>query len=156
MDWSRLFPSVEREYSGPKEPFYFLILVALVSTVRSLIHMLAPDGGAASIAGLAVNITGGANLVALFGQWGASQLILALLYWLVILRYRFLTPAMLGIIVLEQLLRLGVGQLKPLQVDAPPPGALGSQLVLPLAAAAWLWSLWPTARKTLASPPQGD
>jgi hypothetical protein len=38
-----------------------------------------------------------------------------------------------NVAVLEQLLRLGVGQLKPLGVAAPPPGAVGSQLVLSLA-----------------------
>ena len=147
MDWSCLFPSSEREYTGPKGPFYFLILVAVISTVRSLVHMLAPDGGAASIAGLAVNVVGGVNLIALFGQWGASQLILALLYWVVILRYRFLTPLMISVVVLEQLLRLGIGWLKPLQVAAPPPGTIGSQLLLPGTVVVLLWSLWPMARK---------
>ncbi len=143
MVWLRLFPKVDVPYRGSKWPFYFLILIAVVSTARSLIHMFAPDGGAASIAGLDVAVAGGTNIIAIFGQWGASQLILALLYWVVILRYRFLTPLMLGVVVLEQVLRIDVGQLKPLQVAAPPPGAIGSQLLLPLALVALIWSLWP-------------
>lgn len=141
MDWSQLLPAVDRAYRGPKIPFYFLILTAAVSTVRSLIHILAPDGGANTIAGIAIDVQGGANLVALFGQWGVMQLILALLYWLVVLRYRFLTPLMLAFIALEQLLRLVVGQLKPLTVENPPPGAIGSQILLPLAVLALVWSL---------------
>jgi MYXO-CTERM domain-containing protein len=48
---------------------------------------------------------------------------------------------MLGAVVVKQLLRLGVSLLKPLQVSAPPPGAIGSQLLLPLAVVAFLWSL---------------
>lgn len=36
MDWSRLFPVCDREYSGPMGAYYFLILVAVISTVRSL------------------------------------------------------------------------------------------------------------------------
>jgi hypothetical protein len=142
VSWSRLFPPVQ-EYTGPKIPFYFLVFIAIISTVRSLIHMFAADGGAGIIAGINVSVDGGANIIAMFGQWGASQLILAFIYWLVILRYRSLTPLMLAVVVMEQLLRIGMGQLKPLLVAAPPPGALGSQLVLPLAFVALVWSLWP-------------
>ncbi|MFP4395282.1 MAG: hypothetical protein ACLFTI_08465 [Anaerolineales bacterium] len=144
MDGSRLFPRSplsDETYPGPKLPFYFLILVAVISTLRSLIHILAPDGGAHSIAGVAVDVQGGANIVAMFAQWGASQLILALFYWLAILRYRRLVPLMLLVVVIEQLLRLGIGQLKPLDVAAPPPGAIGSQLLLPPAIFAFLWAL---------------
>ena len=49
--WSRIFPPAD-EYTGPGIPFYFLILVAILSSVRSLIHMFAADGGAGVIAGI--------------------------------------------------------------------------------------------------------
>jgi hypothetical protein len=111
------------------------------STVRSLIHIFAPDGGANSIAGIAVDVQGGSNIIAIFAQWGALQLLLALIYWLVIYRYRFLVPAMLAVVVLEQLFRIGAGHLKPLIVASPPPEAIGSQILLPLAIVAFLWSL---------------
>lgn len=146
MNGSRLFPPAT-EYTGPKIPFYFLVVIALLSTVRSLIHMFLPDGGAGVIAGVDVSVEGGVNIIAMFGQWGASQLILALLYWLVVLRYRSLTPLMLAVIALEQTLRLGMGWVKPLLVDAPPPGAVGSELVLPLAVVALVWSLLPAPTK---------
>ena len=142
MDWSRLFPETKLEYTGHKAPFYFLVLIAISSTVRSLIHMFAADGGANSIAGISVSLEGGGDIIAMFAQWGASQLILAMIYWLVIMRYRFLTPAMLGVVVIEQLLRLGMGQLKPLDVLNPPPGAVMSDALLPVAVIALMWSLW--------------
>jgi len=141
MDWSRLFPVVDKEYTGPKIPFYFLALIAIVSVIRSLIHIFAPDGGAYSIAGISVDVQGGTNIIALFAQWGALQLLLALFYWLVILRYRFFTPVMLGVVVIEQLFRLGAGQLKPLEIASPPPGAIGSQILLPVSLIFFLWSL---------------
>ena len=96
MHLSSLFPLIEKDYEGPKASFYFFILIATVSTVRSLIHIFAPDGGANSIAGIAVNVECGANLIAMFAQWGASQLILAMFYWLAILRYRFSDPLHAG------------------------------------------------------------
>jgi hypothetical protein len=108
--------------------------------------MFFPDGGAGVIAGINVSVEGGTNIIAIFGQWGASQLILAFIYWLVILRFRSLTPLMLAVIVLEQLLRIEVGQIKPLVVAAPPPGAIGSELILPIALIALVWSLWPNRK----------
>jgi hypothetical protein len=127
-----LSPVADQPYQGGRAPLFFLALIAFVSTARSLVHLLAPDGGAGSIAGINLGVAGGANIVAVFGQWGASQLVLALLQWLVVLRYRFLVPAMLAVVVLEQLLRLLAGRLKPLQIDTPPPGAYGTYVVLAL------------------------
>ena len=128
----RLLPRTEERYSGSQWSLGFLTLATVMSTARSLVHLIAPDGGAHTIAGIALDVAGGPNIVALFGQWGASQLVLACLQWLVVLRYRFLVPAMLAIIVLEQLLRLLAGRLKPLVLDAPPPGAYGTYVVLGL------------------------
>jgi len=147
MDWTRLFPPVNKDYTGAKIPFYFLILIAIVSTARSLIHVFAPDGGANSIAGIDVAVQGGENIVAIFAQWGALQLLLALFYWLAILRYRFLVPAMLGVVVIEQLFRMGAGQLKPLEIASPPPGAIGSEILLPVAIVVFFWSLYHNPNK---------
>ena len=142
MDWSRLFPTIVEDYKGSKVPYYFLILVAVASTIRSLIHVFAPDGGANSIAGIDVAVQGGANIIALFGQWGALQLLLAFFYWLTIIRYKFLIPAMLAVVAIEQLFRIGVGLLKPLEIASPPPGAIGSEILLPISIVAFLWSLY--------------
>ena len=153
MDWSRFLPAVSEDYIGPRLPYYVLVLVAVVSTARSLVHILAPDGGASSIAGIALDGEDGANIVAMFGQWGASQLLLAVFYWLAILRYRFLVPFMLFIIFIEQALRIAVGQLKPVDAAAPPPGEIGSYVLLPLALLALIFSLRITERA--ASSHQG-
>jgi hypothetical protein len=48
---------------------------------------------------------------------------------------------MLAVVVIEQLLRLSVGLLKPLEIASPPPGAIGSEILLPIAIVAFLWSL---------------
>jgi len=99
------------------------------------------DGGANSIAGLAINNVGGKNLIAIFAQWGASQLILALFYWLAIFRYRFLVPVMLAVVFIEQVLRIAVGHIKPIEVSSMPPGAIGSYIILPLSLIALILSL---------------
>ncbi|HTY10044.1 MAG TPA: hypothetical protein VMF88_03125 [Bacteroidota bacterium] len=142
MNWIRLFPKVTEEYKGSQIAFYYFVLIAVISTVRSLIHIVLSDGGANSIAGIAINVAGGTNIISIFAQWGASQLVLAFIYWLIIVRYQFLVPCMLAIITLEQFLRIGVGHLKPLEVSAMPPGAIGSYLILPLSLIALVLSLW--------------
>jgi hypothetical protein len=142
FDIARLLPRWGDATDRPPDaPYWFLVIVAAISTVRSLIHMVAPDGGAHSIAGIALEAPGGANVVAIFAQWGASQLVLAVVYWVAILRYRLLTPLMLAIIVLEQMLRLLAGELKPLSIAVPPPGAYYTYLLLATAAVMLLWSL---------------
>ena len=149
MNINALFPSVAQPYQGHRSALYFLVLLALVSTARSLVHLLAPDGGANSIAGIALNVTGGTNIVALFGQWGASQLVLAAMQWVVVLRYRFLVPAMLALALTEQLLRLLAGSLKPLEVGSAPPGTYGTYIVLALS----LLFLFLSLRKSTSPQP---
>ena len=129
MNFNALFPSVAQPYQGHRSALYFLVFLALLSTARSLVHLLSPDGGANSIAGIALDPTGGTNIVALFGQWGASQLVLAAMQWVVLLRYRFLVSAMLALALAEQLLRMLAGSLKPLEVGSAPPGTYGTYIV---------------------------
>ena len=50
---ARLLPAqADNTIQGTKLPVYLFTLIAIVSTVRSCIHLLAPDGGAGSIAGM--------------------------------------------------------------------------------------------------------
>ena len=146
MAVNTLFPRVERAYTGSRWSFYFLVLLTVASTGRSLVHLFAADGGSHSIAGIDIALAGGVNIVALFAQWGASQLVLALMQWLVVLRYRFLVPAMLLVVVIEQVLRITAGHLKPLHIAAPPPGSYGTYMTLALALVFLVLSLRPERR----------
>lgn len=117
-----------------------LAVVNAAGTVRSLVHILAPDSGAQSIASMDTQVTGGKNIVGLLGQWGGAQLLEAGLIWVVLWRYRGLVPLMLAVVTAEQLLRVGIGRSKPLVTAHTPPGALSKGL-LPAAAVALAVSL---------------
>ncbi len=119
---------------GMKLPVYVFALIAIVSTVRSLIHLLAPDGGAGSIAGMDLNVAGANGIVFAFALWGSSQLIYALIQLAVAFRYRSLIPFMYVLLILETLLRMLVGRIKPVIFAHTPPGAIGNWVILPLAA----------------------
>jgi hypothetical protein len=90
--------------------------------VRSCIHLFAEDGGAHSIAGIDISIAGGENIVAIFHQWGAIQLLLASLLVLLFFRYPGLTPLILLALALDPVLRFIAGEIAPIAVEGTPPG----------------------------------
>ncbi len=57
---------------GAKPPIYVFMLIAIVSTVRSFIHLLAPDSGAGSIAGMDLSVAG-AKALFFPSRYGAAR-----------------------------------------------------------------------------------
>jgi hypothetical protein len=120
---------------GSRVPLYLFVPVSAIGVVRSCIHIFAPDGGAGSIAGMDLAVTGANEVIFAFALWGSAQLIHALLQWVVILRFRSLIPLMWGIQLLETLGRMLVGRLKAVAFSHTPPGAYQNYVCLVLAAA---------------------
>lgn len=136
-----LFPSrADNTILGSKVPFYVFILLTVIGTVRSCIHMLAPDGGLASIAGLNLNVTGAGDIVFFGAQWGAEQLVYAIIQWAVIFRYRSLIPAMWLVQLIETSLRMFVAHIKPITFSHTPPGAIQDKIYIPLCLLMLLYS----------------
>lgn len=130
------------EYKGSKASLIFFVILTAVSTFRSLAHIFLPDGGARSIAGLETEVAGGENIIAMFGQWGLAQLLLALAMWIVIANAKALVPLGLIFSTLDWGGRILIGSLKPIEVLTPPPGEYGSYILLPLCLIA-LWFSFP-------------
>lgn len=141
-----LLPRQADRYRGARWALVVLVVHAVVTTARSLVHVLAPDSGAGSIATIDLDVEGGDNAVALLGQRGGAQLVLALLAWVVLARYRGLVPLVLAGAVLEALLRLLVGAAKPLETTGTPPGAPGTWVALVVCGLALVGSLTPRER----------
>jgi hypothetical protein len=148
-----LLPKAPHRFEGPTPTWWFAVAYLAVLTVRSLIHLLAPDGGAGTIATIDVGVEGGTNLVALFGQWGAIQLLLALLLWVLLLRYRGLVPLVLLVFLVEPALRAASGRLKPIETLGSAPGAVMNELVVPVLAVMLWWSLCPARDHTPVDHP---
>ena len=145
-DLAALFPANPTIAGGPVLAWWIAVLYLCVITVRSLIHMLAVDGGAQSIATIDVSVAGGANIIAIFGQWGAIQLLLALLLWVLLLRYRGLVPLVLLIFILEPALRALAGHLKPVVTEGVAPGMALNWVAEPILVVAFFISLCPSRR----------
>jgi hypothetical protein len=119
-----------------------LIVIAVIGTVRSCIHVFSGDGGAGSIAGMNLDVSGANEVVFAFALWGAEQLIYALVQWVVILRYRSLVPLMWGVQLLETAGRMLVGRIKPVTFDHTPPGAYQNYVYLVLSVLMLAIALW--------------
>lgn len=143
--------NIDNTIRGWKLPFYVFTLYTVISTVRSFIHLLSPDGGAGSIAGMDLSVAGADGIIFAFALWGSAQLLMAIIQLLVVVRYRSLIPFMWLMLILEVLLRELVGAMKPVNFAHTPPGALGNQLFLPLAALMLGLSLWSAYRQTSES-----
>jgi hypothetical protein len=126
-------PVVDNAVRGVSFPAYLFILIAIVSTLRSCIHLLAPDGGAGSIAGMDLSVAGARGIIFSFALWGSAQLVYAFIQLAVAFRYRSLVPFMYLLLAVEALLRMLVGHMKPVAFSRTPPGAYANYLTLPAA-----------------------
>jgi hypothetical protein len=141
--WSALLPSDPASFHGPLIAQWLTIALLVLVTARSLVHLFAPDGGAHSIATIDTSVGGGGNIIAIFGQWGAIQLLLAGLLWVLFLRYRGFAPLVLGVLLLEPFLRGLSGRLKPVETMRTAPGAALNWIAVPIVAAALYVSVCP-------------
>ena len=130
-----LLPYDPTRYGGPAVAYWITSILLVVITARSLVHLLSPDGGANSIATIDTSVTGGDNIIAIFGQWGASQLLLVGALWVLLLRYRGLVPFILCVLLVEPFLRALSGHLKPLMTLGTAPGEAFNWFAVPLVAA---------------------
>ena len=122
FDFRKVFPKNPSNFEGFKAIRVITALYLVVMVVRSCIHLFAPDGGAKSIAGIDTSVAGGDNIIAIFHQWGAIQLILAAFLLLLLQRYPGFTPLILIILALDPIMRAVAGKIKPVTSEGTPPG----------------------------------
>jgi hypothetical protein len=122
INLKKVLPSEFSSYGGYRIVRIATAFYLLVMTVRSLIHLFSSDGGANGIAGIDISVAGGDNIVAIFHQWGATQLILSLFLFLLFIRYPGTTPLIVLTLAVEPVMRLIAGQMKSVTADGPPPG----------------------------------
>ena len=142
LDIKRVFPNNPSKFEGFRIIRLIALLFMFVMVVRSCIHLFAPDGGAQSISGIDTSVEGGNNIIAIFHQWGAIQLILAILLLVLFFRYPGLTPLILLTLILDPILRFVAGQQMSLKTTGTPPGEALNGASLYLLLVLFLGSLW--------------
>jgi hypothetical protein len=122
FDIKKLLPNNPAKFEGVRAVRIVTAIYLLVMVVRSCIHLFAADGGAQSIAGIDTSVEGGNNIIAIFHQWGAIQLILAVLLFVLFFRYPGFTPLILLTLALDPVMRFIAGQMMSLTTTGTPPG----------------------------------
>jgi hypothetical protein len=82
-----------------------------------------------------LSVAGANGIIFAFALRASAQLVYALIQLAVGFRYRSLVPFMYSLLILETLLRMVVGRMKPVSFAHTPPGAIANYVVLPLAVA---------------------
>ena len=118
----QLLPREVSQFKGFLAVRVMTALFLLLVIARSCIHLFAEDGGAQSIAGIDISVVGGDNIIAIFHQWGAIQLLLGALLSLLFLRYPGFTPLILLTLAMDPVLRAIAGAMMPLTTEGTPPG----------------------------------
>ena len=108
--FSMLFPkSADNDFLGYKSVFYIFIPFLLLMTWRSIIHMSFEEFGLHGIANVKV-LTGNPDpmplIYAFFSVWGLIQLIFCAFAWVVIIRYRSLSPLIILAFLIEWSVRV--------------------------------------------------
>jgi len=122
IDVKKILPKDPSAFSGFRLVRILLAIYMMVIVIRSCIHFFASDGGANSIAGIDISVEGGDNIVAIFHQWGATQLLLVLLLYVLFFRYPGLTPLIALALAIEPILRFISGKIMPVTTEGTPPG----------------------------------
>jgi len=130
----RLLPSpADNRVRGHPLALWLFAAITAVSLVRSCIHIFRSDGGAQAIATVPLDRftpDGAASVIAIFAQLGLLQLVAALLFVVVLFRYRSLLSLMFLAVLVEYAGRLAVASMKPLVTLGTPPGEPASWLLL--------------------------
>lgn len=130
----RLFPTKEiTSYRGHPIAKWSFVVITLITVIRSLIHIVFPDGGLQVIATVPLDqfTNDGARAVIFFGGlWGISQLLISLFYVIVLWRYRAFIPLMYLSMLLEYGSRILLAQFKHLPLTGVAPGGIGSYGIL--------------------------
>ena len=122
LEIKNVFPKDPSRFEGSRLVRLIATLYMFVMVVRSSIHLFAADGGAQSIAGIDTSVEGGNNIIAIFHQWGAIQLVLAVFLIVLFFRYPGLTPLILLTLALDPVMRFIAGQMMNLTSTETPPG----------------------------------
>ena len=122
IDVKKILPKDPSTYKGHKSIRIITAVYLLIVVIRSCVHLFASDGGANSIAGIDVSVEGGDNIIAIFHQWGAIQLILAGLLVVLFFRYPGMTPLVVLTLAIDPIMRALAGQMMSVTSQSTPPG----------------------------------
>ncbi|MCH1541797.1 MAG: hypothetical protein L7U45_01915 [Alphaproteobacteria bacterium] len=125
-------PPTNDQYQGAVWAVIPLALVALQTLIGGTLHVLLPDSGLISIAGLDLAHDGGLQMIAMAARLGATQMVWGLVLALIVLRHRNFTLLFLCLAIVEKGLLLLGRAIKPTGAEHMPLGFYGAMILLVL------------------------
>lgn len=142
---SILPPTTNNQYHGHILACVPLALVAFQSLLGGTLHVVLPDSGLITIAGLNLAHEGGLQMIALAAWVGATQIAWGLTLLFVVTRHRNFTLPFLVLAVIEKSLIILGTLIKPTNATETPPGIYGAMILLALCTLA-IFAARPTSR----------
>lgn len=135
MNW--ILPErIDNHFPGHRAVVAVFAAITLMTLGRSFFHILAPDGGAQSVAHIPLTtfspVQAGQAVIFVFALWGLSQLMMGFVYVVALARYRALIPLLLILMFLEYCGRYLIGHFRPLELTGTPPGKILDHVMIPL------------------------
>lgn len=129
--------TIDNTFDGHKIALYVFYVLTAITLWRSQHHVFAPDGGAQSIATIPLDTfskAGAQAVIGAFSLWGLSQLITAILYVIVAIRYRALVPLMYLLMIFEYTIRATyIPAFKAIPTAGTAPGAISNLPIIVIA-----------------------
>ena len=135
---------ITNHYQGHSLAKWVFVLITIVTIIRSIIHIVALDGGAQSIATIPLQLyspQASDTIIMLFALWGLSQLLVGLVYVAVLIKYQSLIPVMYGLLIIEYTMRIIIGFMKPIETVGTAPGGVANYVIVPVALLMFIMSL---------------
>lgn len=141
----RIFPPhLDNDYRGLRVAIWIFAVIAVMKLALGLGHIFRSDGGAQSVSHIPLDTypAGAAqNVVAMFARMGLEQLLLAIIFVIVVVRYRSMIPLMFGVAVVGSLGARALALLKPLALASASGATILHQVLLVLGVAGLVLSL---------------
>jgi len=142
LDFNKVFPTDPSVFEGSQFVRIIAALLLFVVVVRSCIHLFASDVGAQRIAGIDTSVEGGKNIIAMFHQWGAIQLILGALLIVLFFRYPGFTPLIVLTLASDPVMRFVASRVLSVTSTRKPPGAALNAPAFVVAMLLFAASIW--------------
>jgi hypothetical protein len=133
--------------------FHVVVLsfVTLMSFVRSLLHIVLPDGGAQLIATIPLDtFSQDAQdvIVGMFALWGLAQLFGSFIFVYVLIKHSRFVMVLYVFLLMEYGGRLLIGMSKPFETVQTAPGAMGNYVLIVLSVVSLVSLLYIRAKKS--------
>ena len=145
--------SADNHFRGRKAALVVLGFVLLIRTIMSVGSIVNGYNTATTADGIPLDKyppDAAQTVLSLFGLTAMSNILICLIGFVILMRYRTLVPFMFGILLLQQLSRYVFMQFLPIVRVGAPPGPMMHVIIITLVVSGLALSLWPRREAAIA------